>query len=258
MFQSLGNAAAALRHQQTRLDTVAHNISNINTVAFKSSRKDFQTALYATGHTPGPARTPDGNQQRGHGTVLAGITMDFRQGFIQVTGINLDFALQGEGFFSVGDLDGNVFYTRNGNFMISAEAGGNFLVNGEGLYVLDPNGMRIQVPDNTRSIDVGIDGAINFALTTGENISSALGVFTFRNLKGLESAGGSLFVATEASGGRTVPAGTIVRQGALEGSNVELAEEMTRMIRAQRAFQLASRALSTADEMEGIASQMRR
>jgi flagellar basal body rod protein FlgG len=258
MFQAMMNASGALRSQQMRLDTIANNISNINTVAFKSSRKDFQSSLYSAGITPGPARSPDENQQRGSGTLLSGITMNFRQGMIQVTEIPTDLALAGEGFFHVGDMNGNEFFTRNGNFMISAEATGNWLVNADGLYVFDNNGERIQIPENITRINVGTNGVISFMSPAGEINGPTLGVVTFRNLMGLEAIGNTMFIETEASGERMVPQGTVVRQGALEGSNVDLAEEMTRMIRAQRAFQLASRAFTTADEMEGVATNMRR
>ena len=259
MFQPLMSASAALRNQQTRLDKIANNVANINTTAFKSFRLDLTDSRYVDGITPGRARNPDANQQKGHGILIGGITMDFRGGNIQVTGIDLDFSLEGEGFFTVGKLGEDALYTRNGRFSLSVEADGTYLVNASGLYVLDPNGARIRVPDNTIKFDAGLDGTITF-ITSGpeENTTVDLGIFTFRNLTGLHSVGSSLFAAEESAGERMVPEGTVLRQGTLESSNVNLPEEVTRMIRTQRAFQLASRALTTADEMEGIANNMRR
>ena len=257
MFQAMSTAASAIKNQQKRVDTIANNVANINTTAFKGSRLDFKDSLYVNGMVPGPARSPGANQQRGHGLGIAGITTDWRDGQIIMTEGQFDFALEGEGFFSVSDLAGNVFYTRNGNFNISAEADGRYLVNASGLYVLDNIGARIRIPDGAHTINVGPDGIMNFGTPNGDT-AATLGVFTFRNLTGLHAVGGSMFEESDASGERFVPPDTIVRQGMLEGSNVNPAEEMTRLMRTQRAFQLASRALTTADEMEGIANNMRR
>ena len=251
------SAASALKKQQIRLDTIANNVANVNTTGFKNSRVDFKDSFYANGITPGPARNPEANQQKGHGLMLAGIGTDFTGGIIQVTGIPLDFALEGEGFFVLGDLNGNVFYTRNGNFTLSAEADGNYLVNAGGLYVLDTNGERIRVPVGATRIEVGTGGEMIFTSPT-EVTTANLGIFTFRNITGLHSIGNSLFTESDSTGERLVPENTVVRQGALEGSNVNLADEITRMMRTQRAFQLASRALTTADDMEGVANNMRR
>jgi flagellar basal-body rod protein FlgG len=257
MFQAMRTAATALRSQQIRLDTIGNNIANLNTTAFKGTRINFRDALYTTGITPGPPRTPDGNQQRGHGLMIASARTDFNGGNLIRTEAVLDFALEGEGFFQLGDLAGNTFFTRSGHFTISAEADGNYIVNANGLYLLDVNGERIRMDSLTHTINVGTDGEMVFISPDGETTAN-LAIVTFRNLTGLYQLGSSLFQESEASGEMLVPEGTIVRQGMLEGSNVELAQEMTRMIRTQRAFSLASRALTTADEMEGIANNMRR
>ena len=257
MYQAMMIAATGLKNQQQRLDTIANNVSNVNTVAFKGVRLDFKDALYTAGIVPGPPRTPEGNQQRGHGVMIAGIAKDFRGGYLQVTEGLLDLALEGEGFFELGDLNGNILYTRNGSFTLSDEADGLYLVNSNGLYVHDADGARIVVPDGTEDINIGYDGLVRF--THGEEETTVtLGVYTFRNVTGLLSEGDSTYAESVASGEKIPAENTKVVQGALEGSNVNLAEEMTRMIRTQRAFQLASRALSTADDMEGIANNMRR
>jgi len=189
--------------------------------------------------------------------MVAGTAKDFRGGSLLATDRPLDVAIEGEGFFELRDAGGALLYTRNGSFRISSEDDGAYLVNADGLYVMDADGERIRLPENAETVTIGQDGTIKF--TDGEEeMLLALGVYTFRNLTGLLSAGNGNYSESPASGEKLPAEGAMLRQGALEGSNVNLAEEMTRMIRTQRAFQLASRALSKADEMEGIANNMRR
>jgi len=257
MFEAKMIASTGLQHQQRRMDTIANNVANVNTVGFKTVRLDFKDALYTAGIIPGPARTSGGDQQKGHGVLLAGIAKDFSTGAFQTTERDLDVAIQGEGFFELGDNEGNIFYTRNGNFNLSVEDDGIYLVNADGLYVHDAEGERILVPYGTHTINISPDGVITFT-ANDEEITATLGVFTFRNITGLLSAGNGNYSESPASGERRPAEEAILRQGVIEGSNVSLAEEMTRLIRTQRAFQLASRALTTADEMEGIANNMRR
>ena len=113
MYEAMMIAATGLTNQQRRLDTIANNVSNVNSTAYKSARLDFKDALYTAGIVPARPRTPDGNQQKGHGVMIAGITKDFSMGNLQVTERNLDAAIEGEGFFAIGDMEGNVFFTRN-------------------------------------------------------------------------------------------------------------------------------------------------
>ena len=258
MYLAKSIAASGLRNQQLRIDTIANNIANANTTAFKNARLDFKDSLYTAGITPGPPRSPDENQQKGHGVIATAVTRDFKPGGLERTERMLDFAIENEGFFSLSDENGDIVYTRNGSFHLSVEAGGTFLVNGEGLYVLDNNGARIQVPFGTDRIGTDQDGNLIFVNNDDIVGGATLGLFTFRNLKGLASSGNGNYSATAASGEILAPANAVVRQGVLEGSNINMAEEMTRVIRTQRAFQLVSRALTTADEMQGIANNMRR
>jgi len=259
MYLAKSIAASGLRNQQTRIDTIAHNVSNANTVGHKNSRLDFKESLYTTGINPGANRTVDGNLQKGHGVMVTAITRDFKPGNMERTERDLDFAIEGEGFFAFENPGGGVSYGRNGVFNRSVEAGGTFLVNGQGNYVLDQNENRIALPFGTSSIAGDVDGSLRFLDGNLNELGrSSLGIFTFRNLKGLASAGNSTFTETPASGARRPAEAAVLRQGVLEQSNVQLSEEMTRLIRTQRAFQLASRALTTADEMEGIANNMKR
>ena len=260
MYLAKSIAASGLKNQQTRIDSIANNLANVNTHGYKNSRLDFKDSLYTTGITPGPARTPEGNQQKGHGLMIAGVTRDFKPGSMERTERELDFCIEGEGFFSLSNHSGETVYTRSGIFHRSVEANGTFLVNNDGWYVLDEAGNRIQFPPETFSIQADVDGTLRFTDMNNNLLGETrLGIFTFRNLKGLEASGNSNFTPTPAAGERfQVNDDITVRQGILEASNVKLADEMTRVIRTQRAFQLASRALTTADEMQGIANNMRR
>jgi len=257
MNEAVNIAAAGLTNQQRRLDTIANNVANVNSTAYKSARLDFKDALYTAGYTPPKARTPGANQQKGHGVMVAGITKDFSVGNILTTERSLDVTIEGEGFFELGDNEGNVAYTRNGAFDLSPQEEGNYLVNGEGLYVHDADGGRISIPYGTDAIGIDMNGTITFK-AYGEEATVSLGVYTFRNVTGLLSTGNGTYSESEASGEKRRAEGVSIRQGALEGSNVNLAEEMTRLIRTQRTFQLASRALSTADDMEGLANNIKR
>jgi len=257
MYEAMMIAATGLKNQQSRLDTIANNVANVNSAAFKGARLDFKDALYTAGIVPAKPRTPEGNQQKGHGVMVAGITKDFSVGNIQVTDRSLDAAIEGEGFFELGDGAGSTVYTRNGVFDVSAEESGNFLVNGDGLYVHDAGGNKIMIPYGTDTIKINTDGTITF-VAFEEETTANLGVYTFRNITGLMSMGNGTYTESPASGAKLPADGVTIRQGAIEGSNVKLADEMTRLIRTQRTFQLSSRALTTADDMEGIANNLRR
>jgi len=259
MYLAKSIAASGLRNQQYRIDTLAHNVANVNSHGYKNARLDFKDSLYATGIVPGPARSPQENQQKGHGVIFTAITRDFKPGSLERTERALDFVIEGEGFFSLQNHTGGISYTRNGVFNLSVEAGGVFLVNGQGLYVLNENGARIQIPAETTAIQADVDGTLRFIRGDEFLGSERLGIFSFTNLKGLMVTGNANFAHTPAAGEIFQANDNVtVRQGMLEMSNVNLSEEMTRLIRTQRAFQLASRALTTADEMQGIANNMRR
>lgn len=257
MYEAMMIASTGLKNQQRRLDTIANNVANVNSTAYKSARLDFKDALYTAGIVPAKPRTPDGNQQKGHGVMVAGIAKDFSVGNMQRTDRQLDVAIEGEGFFELSDVDGNLVYTRNGVFNQSGEEDGDYLINGDGLYVHDADGNKILIPYGTDTININPDHTITF-VAFGEETTVSLGVYTFRNITGLLSSGEGTYSESVASGEKIPADDVLIRQGALEGSNVNLAQEMTRLIRTQRTFQLASRALTTADEMEGIANNMKR
>ncbi|MCL1828977.1 MAG: flagellar hook-basal body protein [Oscillospiraceae bacterium] len=273
MFEAVYMAATGLTNQQRRMDVIADNVANVNTAGFKASRLDFKDAIYtsATGtvvtppavegmgiYPPGPAYTPGGNLQKGHGVMTAAITHNYAPSSISETGSMLDFAIEGDAFFEVVDNNGNVYYTRAGNFYISNEPDGLVLVDSRGHYVMDDAGGKIIFPNETTSVEVSIEGLITFKNEDTELGTVQFGLYTFSNKTGLNASGNSTYSVTVASG-EAVPAGEYrIRQYMLENSNVDMATEMTRLIRTQRALQLASRALRTADDMEGIANNIRR
>ncbi|MCL2391129.1 MAG: flagellar hook-basal body protein [Oscillospiraceae bacterium] len=257
MFGAKMTAAAGIVGQQRRLDVIANNVAHVNTVGFRSARVDFKDAIYTAGVTPGSARTPEGNQQRGHGVVIGATTKNFAGGEIQLTGRDLDVAINGDGFFTLSDLSGNISYTRNGVFHISHERGERFLVEANGLYVLDANGERILMPGDAQGIFIDQSGGIRWHDHQMQP-ETTIAVYSFVNKMGLLASGNGTYTQTPASGERLPSQDMQVVQGALEMSNVNLMEQMTTMIRTQRAFQLASRALTTVDEMDAIANNMRR
>ena len=248
MIQSAYNARMGIMAQQKRVDTIANNIANINTYGFKSSRVDFKDMLYVA--LQGPAGV---NLQSGTGVRVAATTRSFEAGIPVQTDETLDFCLQGDGFFAVENGSGGTEYTRVGAFYTSQEADGQYLVTGQGKYVLGADGKRIKLPKNVKDITVSEDGKISAD-------GKAVGTFklvTFTNKEGLEAVGDTSFAETAASGAPAPAKGVKVSQGYLEQSNVDLASEMTKLIRAQRAFALSSKAISMADDMDGVANNLR-
>jgi len=241
MIRALYSSASAMVAQQQNLDIISNNIANINTVAYKKTRTAFQDALYSA--IDARRALQPVNLQIGNGVRVSATRRHFRQGNLQQTGRRLDFAIEGEGFFVLLRPDGALCYTRDGSFQVSAEQVGQRvigrLVTPQGEYVLDVNGQPMEIHD-------------------GQEVSvESFNIVTFANPEGLEAIGHNRFVATEASGPAYNVFQPTVRQGFLELSNVDLAEEMTELILAQRAYQLSSRVLQSADEMERLANNLR-
>ncbi|MDL2273052.1 flagellar hook-basal body protein [Oscillospiraceae bacterium OttesenSCG-928-G22] len=254
MIQALYSAAGAMKSQQTNLDIIANNVSNVSTDGFKASRVDFKDAIYAAMLSP-VNNDPDQNHQLGHGVHVAQATRVFTQGALTDSDSMLDFAIEGEGFFAIQTATGETRYTRDGHFNVSVEAGGNFLVAADGSYVLGTDGNRISLPALLSELAVSPDGRISVGETaTGAQIA----VYRFLNNEGLLAVGDGRYAPSENSGDAALAqGGYTIRQAAVESSNVNLAEEFSRLIKMQRAYQLASRALTTSDEMEGTANNIR-
>ena len=262
MIRSLFTAATGMTAQQLNLDVVANNLANVNTTGFKRSRVDFQDLLYQTLRSAGATQAqgvqvPTGIQV-GLGTRAAAIQKIFSQGDFQQTGNPLDIVIEGDGFFQVLTPNGETAYTRDGSFKMDSQGR---LVDSDG-YPMQP---EITIPAEATNISVGADGTVTVNLP-GQTTPSEVGqiqLVKFLNPAGLSSQGRNLFAPSAASGdpvtgtpgangfGTTAP-------GFIELSNVKVVEEMVNMIVAQRAYEINSKSIQTADEMLSIANNMRR
>lgn len=271
MVRSLWTAATGMIAQQTNLDTIANNLSNVNTTGYKTHVNEFKTLLYQTLQTR--TTTANGAQkptsaQVGLGTRNSAISTIFREGNLTETGIETDFAIDGKGFFAVRGEDGNTYYTRNGNLKFTLATNGNMLATTDGLPVLDTNGQPIIINDSyiMSRITVTKDGELCYPDENNnpQSMGRIIGVFQFNNPNGLDKMGDSLYQQTAASGqpineatNPNVEKSSII-QSFLEGSNVQVADEMVNMIVAQRAYELNSKAIIASDEMLQQANNLRR
>ncbi len=260
MIKSLWIAKTGLDAQQTQMDVVANNLANVNTSGFKRSRAVFEDLLYQTVRQPGAqssqqTQLPSGLQV-GTGVRTVATERLFTQGNLQQTGNSKDVAIQGNGFFQVLLPDGTTAYTRDGSFQTDANGQ---LVTSSG-YVVQP---AITLPANAQTLTVARDGTVSIT-TAGSAASTTLGqlqLAQFVNPAGLESRGENLYVETASSGtaSTNVPgsngAGFLV-QAYTETSNVNVAEELVNMIQTQRAYEINSKAITTADQMLQKLTQM--
>ena len=253
MNQSLWISKTGLSAQDTRLATIANNLSNAATVGFKRDSVVFEDLLYQIRRQPGAqssqnTQLPSGLQV-GTGVRVIGTQKEFSDGSVEITEKPLDLAIVGRGFFEILLPDGTTAYTRNGQFQVSADGQ---LVTARGM-VLQP---AITVPDNAQSITVSSDGIVG-ATIFGQPGTTQLGtisVTNFVNPTGLQAIGSNMYIETAASGAPTT--GTPgnqglgrLEQGALENSNVDVVEELVNMITTQRTYEMNSKVISTADQM---------
>jgi flagellar basal-body rod protein FlgG len=262
MMRALDTATTGLIGQQLNMDVVANNLANVNTHGFKKARAEFQELLYQTLQVAG-TQTELGTQaptslQVGLGVRPAATERIFTQGALESTDNPLDMAVEGDGFFQVVQENGQIAYTRAGVF--NRDSAGN-VVTTDGLP-LEP---AITIPADTTSITISKSGVVS-VLAGGSATPTQVGqiqLARFANPAGLDSLGSNLYAPTAASGDAVVgipgegPIGTVT-QGFLEGSNVNIAEELVNMIVGQRAYEINSKAVQTADEMLQMANNMRR
>jgi flagellar basal-body rod protein FlgG len=253
MIRALWTASTGMDAQQLNMDVIANNLANVNTPGFKKSRADFQELLYQTIRTAGSTGT-GGNEipagiQVGLGTRPAAVQRIFTEGDLQKTGNDMDIAIQGDGFFQVQLPNGTEAYTRAGDF--KKDSSGR-LVTSDG-YPLQP---QIVIPSNATKVTIGEDGTVTAFLdgqTTGNSIGTVQ-LAMFSNPVGLNSLGQNLFTETASSGAPVTGTpgqngvGTLA-QGFLEGSNVSIMQEMVNMIAGQRAYEVNSKAIKSADQM---------
>lgn len=261
MIRSLFTAATGMAGQQIEQDVIANNLANINSVGFKRSRANFQDLMYQVltkaGSTSSTGIQLPSGIELGMGVKAISTQKIFTQGDYVQTGNALDLAIEGEGFFQLDDGAGKTLYTRAGNFKLNKD--GN-IVNQEGL-ILTPT---INIPNNAVVITVDKTGTVSVTDQQG-NISQVgqIQLARFVNPSGLTSLGRNLYDKTDASGDPMVgnPAtegrGTIT-QYYLEMSNVNVIDEMVKMIVGQRNYEINSKAIQTADDMLGIISNLKR
>lgn len=271
MVRSLWTAATGMIAQQTNVDTIANNLANVNTTGYKTQVNEFKSLLYQQIETKTTAYV-DENLPRNVGVGLgvrnASINSVFTTGSFLESSSETAFALDGKGFFAVQGADGETYYTRNGNFKFALAAGGNMLATSEGYPVLDSSGKAIVLDDSyvVSKITVSKDGSVCYPdeNNNAQEIGVQIGVFQFNNPNGLEKMGDSLYKEAPASGVAINEAEnanvepTKVIQGYLEGSNVQVVDEMVNMIVAQRAYELNSKAITASDEMMQQANNLRR
>jgi flagellar basal-body rod protein FlgG len=253
-MSSLKIAATAMLAQQLNVDVIANNIANLNTTAFKRQRAEFVDLLYQSRSQVGANSsdtgtvTPSG-ADFGTGVRIGSVYRIHEQGNLMSTGNNLDVAIQGRGWFQVTMPDSTTAFTRAGSFQIGPTGQ---IVTPQG-YAVSPG---ITIPTDAQSVTIDSSGEVLVQLP-GQTASSNVGqlqLATFANEAGLQALGDNMFKDTAASGNAVtgVPASTgfgSIQQGFLETSNVNMVNEITSMISAQRAYELASKVVQTSDEM---------
>lgn len=260
MIRAMMTAASGMKVQQMQVDTIANNIANVNTAAFKKNELAFREMLYETLKEPG-AKTAANSMaptglQIGSGSEVASSVKVMRQGELQPTGSTFDMAIQGQGFFRVRLGNGDYRYTRDGSFR---QDGDGQLVTAEG-YPLDP---PVQIPTDAIEIIIGEDGTLSVAKDEGsppETLTN-ISLYRFPNPTGLKAMGGNLYSETLSSGtAQAVTPGDngtgLIRQGYQERSNVSVVDELVGLILAQRNYEINSRAIRVSDEMMQQVNQM--
>ena len=244
--------------QQRSIDDIANNIANVNTDGYKRTRLDFRDALYDTMLSPAE-NGPGVNLQRGTGVLAYQYIRDFALGARKETGRTLDFSLDSRGFFAVEDISGQRLYTRSGAFYLSVEPAGEMLTDARGRYVLDQNGNRVTIRGEASEMTAAADGTLTFRMADGTFVTPGvrIGVYDFDNRAGLTDAGDGNFLPSANSGQARLSAAPEIRQGGLEASNVDFGYEATRLIRAQRAYQMSSRCVTVADQMAQLCNTIR-
>lgn len=275
MMRSLWTAASGMRAQQTNVDTIANNISNVNTIGYKTQQASFKSLLYQNLQSTSTNNAGEDKPvaaEVGLGSRVAAITSDFTQGKLTATEQALDVAIEGSGFFQVRMPDGEIRYTRDGSFIVSPSEQGNMLCTSDGYPVLDQYQNNIYLPTSRVATDVVISdqGALGFpdetgnaAALTNNGYEVRLGLVQFNNPAGLSKTGSNNFAVTVASGNPIPETGNAnvtasrVHQRYTESSNVDVANEMVNLIVAQRAYEMNSKAIQASDEMMQQANNLR-
>ena len=262
MIKAMRTAATGMAGQQMNVDNIANNLANVNTSGFKRSKVEFQDVLYQNFRRAGSSTSVGSSApvglSIGYGTRPAATVREYSTGDLQLTGNPLDIAVEGDGFFQIQLPDGSTGYTRDGALKLSAEGE---LVTTEGYFLLP----EIAIPDDATAVAIGQDGVVEVQ-QFGQDAPTEIGqieLARFVNPAGLSAIGRNILLQTSASGDPTTDvAGQSglgqLNQGYLEMSNVKVVDEMVNMIVAQRAYEMNSKAIQTADDMASVANNLKR
>lgn len=246
-FHTLKTSGSSLKNIQFGIDSVSHNIANINTTGYKKQQPTFEAVVNSH------AGMSDGLS----GTALSSNTTVFTQGSLKSTGTFSDMAIQGEGFFAVQNSAGEVLYSRAGHFLVDRD---RTIVDPSGNYLMSVNGGKITLPAIAQDIEIATDGQVNvlFDDVTGLEAFDQIQLVTFLNPSGLEKLGNNNYRESVNSGNPNYStageagsqtAGTNIVSGALELGNTNLSESLTDLMAYQRSYQAVSRTSTTADEI---------
>ena len=264
-MRALWTAATGMKAQQFNIDTIANNLSNVNTTSYKTSSAEFKDLFYSN-LKRGRIQDDEGrpvNLEVGHGTMPVATKRDFRNGNLIPTEGTFDVAIDGEGFFVIELPNGDIAYTRDGSFKLSVDYDEGYLVTSEGYYVLSEDDDLIIIESGLRDIAIDEFGYITGEDEFGEIIElGRIALVKFTNPEGLQSEGRNLYTATPASG-EEIPIdvdemNSRIIQGYLEASNVQVVDEMVKMITAQRAYEINSKTIQTSDEMLQLINNLKR
>ncbi|NLY42866.1 MAG: flagellar basal-body rod protein FlgG [Clostridiaceae bacterium] len=267
MMRALWTAASGMKAQQLNVDVISNNLSNVNTTGYKKQRLEFKDLLYET-LSRADVYEDQGrpvNMQVGHGVAPVSTVTTYTMGSLEKTDNPLDLAIDGEGFFAVRNAKGEIVYTRDGSFKISIGDGETRLVTSEGYAVLDDAGNDIILTGiNINQLTIGPSGELQYIDADNQVVplGQTLQIVQFNNRDGLLKVGSNFVIPTPASGEpipeTEVEKRSVVMQGYLESSNVQVVEEIVKLIIAQRAYEINSKSIQTADEMLGMANNLRR
>lgn len=258
MIRAFYISGAGMAAQQNRVEIIANNVANVNTAGYKGIKSSFAQLMMSKMDQVDPSTgLPDPAKEQlsfGCGVKVAKNPRDFRVASALDTGRPMDFMLEDEGFFAVRGSNGEVKFTRAGQFETSIGNGSFTIVTPEGEAVLDQNGNPITLTGVPGDMGVSKNGAISMG---GVNTGRVIGRFAFDKPESLLSAGGSSYLVTEASGQPINFPGCRMRQGVLENSNVDLGEEMSDLIAGQRTYQMNARMLQWSEDIERMTNALR-
>lgn len=264
-MKAMWSAASGMKNLQLKIDTISNNLANVNTVGFKNQRVEFKDIMYERMSTSDQIEG-EGKPvpiEIGHGVMISATLRNFTTGNLQQTENPTDLAINGEHFFKVIDNNGNTRYTKDGTFKLATTGEGAVLVTSDGYYVQGLDG-NIVLGENVSDLSIDSQGFIKVKRDGGETYEDIgqISLNKFVNAAGLESIGKNLYKESDASGvafeGLEEGDNTELWQGFIENSNVQIVDEMINLITAQRAYEINSKSIQTADSMLEIANNLKR